>query len=175
MLAAVAVVVLMWFTQLPSHRPWIPQEPPREEWRVVHPNGFSIICPPGWSVRIVTNPPIFFWHKDDAVRLRSIDSISLRTRAKRVRFAPSILVADLWESAPINLWAYPETVFLNMKAYERSEQFSGDKYRTCELLLTNQGRWYQILYYTPTYLRNPSTTNLPAMFLRYLKSFKPNP
>ena len=56
MLAAVAVVVLIWFTQLPSHRPWIPQEPPREEWRVVHPNGFSIICPPGWSVRIVMAP-----------------------------------------------------------------------------------------------------------------------
>lgn len=174
-LLAAAAVALMLLALALSDPPWIPKEPPREEWRVVHPKGFSIVCPPGWSVKTVTNPPYFSDHKDSAFTLREFNFITLRA-GRDARFAPWIRVCDLGERAPSYLsWAYKETVFLNMKAYERNELFSRHEDFTYELVLANKGRWYQILYDKPIDDGNPLSTNMPAMIQRYLQSFRPSP
>lgn len=177
MLAAVAVVALMWliwYTQLPSHPPWIPREPPREEWRVKHPSGCSIVCPLGWSVVMFPNVNVF---TDDelgsGLRLRRY--LILRGGGNKVRFPPAIRVEDLGEGTPSSLWAYHESVSFNMRAYEQSVMFTDNQYFCYDFLLTTNGRWYSLEYSKPVDVLNPSDTNMPAMILRYLQSFQPIP
>jgi hypothetical protein len=180
LLSAVAVVALMWliwYMLLPSHPQWIPREPPREEWRVKHPGGCSIVCPPGWSVIMFPNFPNVNQFTDGELGsdLRLRRYLILRGGGNKVPFPPAIYVKDLGESTPESLWAYHESVSFNMRAYEQSLMFTGNKYLCYYFLLTTNGRWYSLEYSKPVDALNPSDTNMPAMILRYLQSFQPIP
>jgi hypothetical protein len=153
--------------------PWITQEPPREDHRVLHPKGFSIVKPPGWSAHISIS------RAED----QPVDQIDLRASEKPLRDYTGISVT-LFRDPPLSpergdpyyVAKYQETDFLNMKAYERTDLRAGNRdYFTYELLVNNHGQWYRIVYQIPADFQSPAITNVPATMMPYIRSFQPTP
>jgi hypothetical protein len=142
---------------------WIPKEPPQEDRRIIHPAGFSVVCPPGWVVKIVK--------RDVGLN----DWISLRGGPRSTRFAPELYVGT-FNGPPIYLSNYQETVFLGDKAYERTDLAAGNgEYFTYELFLANRSQWYKICYQIPSSSQNPLYLKVPEKMMPYLESFGPAP
>lgn len=161
-MAAVAVVLLV-LASLPSGPPWIPEEGPQEDRRVVHPLGFSVVKPPGWSEKIF---------RDDDHNLMG-DTIYLLPTTNRVRFRPCFRVSA-FTNTPAYLTQYHQTRFLGITAYEKTVLRAGNgDFFAYELLLTNRDLWYQIIYQIPADSRSPSITSVPETMLPYIQSFKP--
>src|SRR5262245_53508306 len=66
---ALIALVLLVLASLPSGPPWIAEEPPQEDRRIVHPKGFSIVKPPGWFAQIEQEGNI----SEDVIRLRATE------------------------------------------------------------------------------------------------------
>src|SRR5689334_5356783 len=105
-LVILAVLVWIGVVWLPVPSGWIPEQPPSEDRRVVHPLGFSVIKPPGWHEKIFC--------EDDQNMMGN--EIYLLPTTNKVRFLPSFRVST-FNSTPAYLSNYHETRFLEMKAY----------------------------------------------------------
>ena len=161
----VVAVVLLMLTSLRSGPPWIPEETPQEDRRIVHPIGFSVVKPPGWCEKIF---------RDNDGSLMG-DEIYLLPTTNRLRFRPCLRVST-FTNTPVHLSNYNETLFLKMKAYEKTVLRAGNgDYFTYELYLTNGGRWYEIIYQIPADSRTPSITTIPESMMPYIQSFRPIP
>ena len=162
---AVVAVVLLVLASLPHGPPWIPEETPQEDRRVVHPLGFSVVKPSGWFEKIF---------RDDDHNLMG-DEIYLLPTTNRVRFRPCLRVST-FTNTPAYLSNYHQTRFLDMDAYEKTVLRAGNgDYFTYELYFPNRDRWYRIIYQIPADSRTPSITSVPETMLPYMKSFKPIP
>jgi hypothetical protein len=163
-MAAVAVVLLVLASR-PKGPPWVPEELPREDRRVVHPLGFSVVKPPGWCEKL--------FHDDDHNLMG--DAIYLLPTTNRVRFRPYLRV-NTFTNTPADLSNYHGTRFLDMDAYEKTVLRAGNgDYFTYELYITNHSRWYRIIYQIPADSRTPSITSVPETMLPYIQSFKAIP
>ena len=164
----VVLFVLAW---IPSGPPWIPEQPPHEDRRVTRSIGFSIVKPPGWFEHISQKGGLL----DDAIYLKATD--------KKVRFYPYVRVSsyDRFSLSPERgnpnyVSNYVEIEFLKMKAYARTGLRAGNgDYFTRELWVTNNGRWYNLIYQIPADIQSPPITNVPSSMLPYLESFRPTP
>ncbi len=162
---AVVAVVLLVLASLSNGPPWIPVETPQEDRRVVHPLGFSVVKPPGWFEKIF---------RDDDHNLMG-DEIYLLPTTNKVRFRPDIRVST-FTNTPVYLSNYHETLFLKMKAYEKTVLRAGNgDYFTYDVYVTNSGRWYEIIYQIPADSRTPSITTVPESMMPYIQSFRPIP
>ncbi len=163
-LAVVVIFALISFIWIPLPSGWIPQQAPSEDRRVVHPLGFSIVKPPGWFVKVFREESVY-----------GEASINLLATDKKIRFYPRLKVAA-WKSSPDFLSKYHETIFLGMKAYQKIDLRAGrGDYFTYQLFITNQNRWYELIYQIPADCTRPSITNIPTAMMPYLQSFKPVP
>src|SRR5262245_14261987 len=99
---AVVAVVLLVLTSLPNGPPWIPEQAPQENRRVVHPLGFSVVKPPGWFEKIF---------RDDDHHTMG-DAVYLLPTTNRVRFRPYLRV-DTFTNTPTYLSNYHRTRFLD--------------------------------------------------------------
>lgn len=169
LLAVIAVASIVASVMLPKlsgisyGAPWLPNKPPQENHRVVHPKGFSIIPPPGWVVKIADSG------NDDI----SGFSIAMTPGSKGLRYAPGLRVKIL-ETAP-DLSQFHEIVFSDMKAYERTIPV-GDAERPClrhELIVTHNAQWYEVGYYSQQF--RDKSLEVPEIMMLYIRSFRPPP
>ena len=77
--ATLSAAMMLYLVCSPADLRFLPNCPPRESDRIVHPRGFSIVAPPGWTADVVNS---------DEINTRTI-----RLSPKRVgRYAPIITV-----------------------------------------------------------------------------------
>jgi hypothetical protein len=163
-IAVAAIVVIALLPALfgpKSGAPWLPKSPPQESNRITHPQGFSIIPPPDWVVRI---------RNSDS----DLEGFAIAmSPGSGLRYAPS-LSAKLSESTP-NLSEFHEVNFSGMKAYERTIP-AGDAERPCllyELIVLHNSRWYEVDYFTQRF--RDKCLEIPEAMMLYIRSFKPSP
>jgi hypothetical protein len=150
-----AVVLLALFTLsllgIRHGAPWIPKTPPVETLRVVHPEGFSVIPPPGWVVKFYP------------------DLMTIGPGSKGIRYAPGFGVTKL-DYVP-ELAEFQKTAFLEMEAYENIRFSSRDEVTLLHyrLLVRHKEYWYEVAYSSPA--AAPAT--VPNMMMHYLRSFRP--
>jgi hypothetical protein len=165
--AAVAVIVVTLFICAAIdmglfYGPW-PWQSPREQDRVVHPSGFSIIKPQGWKERIsVRHDPV-----------PECDSINLQPNSK-ARITPFYSVRQLATAPNIermkNDGGYTIVKFQGRDALGH-EAVSG-KYWIVERFLERKSRWYSITLLLPD--EEGSEITVPVLWWSYLESFKTN-
>lgn len=161
---ALALCVLMWIPfmsgGLQPGAPWVPEQPPLEENRVFHPDGFSLIHPPDWAIDI---------YEGRAKEIRWA-SLSFTPGSKGYRFAPGISVR-VDTNAP-ELTGFQEIRISDVPAYERSVYYAYSKRPTVhyQLYLQRSNEWYQVRYHTEAIQENSS--EIPAAILPYLRSFR---
>lgn len=146
---------------MPIGGPWVPRTEPSEDKRVFHPSGFSIISPPGWKIRIHTNP--------EAAQLLGYE-IGM-TPGDRSRYSPG-LGAGRWFRQD-DLTNYQMTVFRGKPAFEQTILGSGEYARLYyELLVPDGTNWFRLHYSKDAAFESPSRSNFPPIIRRYIESFR---
>jgi hypothetical protein len=135
----------------------LPDEPPVEANRVVHPQGFSLVYPPNWDVSV-----------SDVVD-NSINGYP-RSLLPR-RHSGVIYVERIEKKMPGGLSDRRLIKFQGRTAYEQISLERGDwerpPYFGYNIIFYRNGDWYRIVY---TIWQDRAT--LPAMILRYLETFR---
>ena len=147
---------------MPIGRP-IPQAPPSEANRVIHPDGFSIVKPPDWhaSVGPEVDPP-YLWQSYSAwISLSAGDFRYPDTIGAYRRKVPGDI-----RSFPVN------STFQDEPAYRRISQVTKGvewPYFDLELVFERQGQVFEIHYRRRA---NPPPSQISPEIWRYLETFR---
>lgn len=169
LLAIVASLVICFVTLLPRlaglrrGAPWVPEKPPTEECRVFHPEGFSMIPPPGWVVKT---------HVGEEKDLFDC-SISFSPGSKGYRYAPVISVRTTETTPDLN--GFQETNAQNLQIYERTVP-TGDGENRClsyRLITRIDKQWYEVRYHSLQF--HDDSLEIPEIMMFYLRSFRSAP
>ena len=136
----------------------VPLEPPDEANRVGHPQGFSIIYPPNWEVRVQDAPP------KPSLNGSPRSLIPSRNHAM-------LLVVKHGRDVPFDLSGFHPVEFQGEPAHEeeavRQVQYEKPPAFVYGLIFQRGGCWYEVRYYNPDQL--PS---LPEIIRQYLSTFR---
>jgi hypothetical protein len=145
---------------LDAGAPWVPKKSPAEEDRVFHPDGFSMIPPPGWVAKS---------HEGEEKDLFDC-SISFSPGSKGYRYAPDIAVKAT-KTAP-DLSGFQGTRLNELQVYERTTLVGTGEHPLLHYQLVLQGKlqWYEVRYFTHQFRDN--SLEIPEIMLSYLRSIR---
>ena len=139
----------------------IPTEPLDEANRVVHPQGFSIILPPGWESRTLGTPPwdagVILAHPRQLFPGRSGAGIALMSYGKRE-------LIDLSESRPA--WFQGKPAFERISTRPGVFLDSPPQFHY-SLAFQRAGAWYEL-----TYSLASDRTAIPQIIQQYFNTFQ---
>lgn len=161
LLAVGLTMLLPRMLGLRAGAPWIPDQPPVETNRIVHPDGFSMIPPPGWTVSVFTGKDQELWQW----------GMVFTPGSKGNRFAPRIS-ARTTDRAP-ELTDCTQIEIDERPAWEISKRVGAEEEQLFDYRLLTQigNRWAEVSY--GAQMSKPGSLEIPAVMLLYLRSIRP--